>query len=56
MIAINLFERFHRVLVDDVVQSNRWFQGFGDGASCVDENLEYSLAYFEKNTEPALYS
>ena len=45
-----------RVTVDDVVQSSRWYQGFSDDAVCFDEDMEWSLAYFEKNAEPALYS
>ena len=56
MIAIDLYKRFHRVWIDDVVQSSRWFQYFGDDASWFEGDLEYSLAYFEKNTEPALYA
>ena len=40
IIAINLFDRFHRVTVDEVVQSSRWYQGFGDDASCFDEDME----------------
>ena len=56
IIVINIFYRFHRVLVDDIVQSSRWFRGFEDDASRFDKDLEWSLVYFEKNTEPALYS
>ena len=52
--AINLFERYNSVTVDEVVQSCRWYQGFGTNDSCFEEDMEYSLAYFEKNTEPAL--
>ena len=56
MIASNLFNRFHRVLVNDVVQSSWWFQSFGDDASRFNKDLEWSLAYFENNKEPVLYS
>ena len=33
IIAINLFDLFHRVTVDEVVQSSCWYQGFGDDAA-----------------------
>ena len=56
MIAINLFKRFHRVPIDDVAQSSRWFHGFGNSSACLEEDLECSLVYFEKNTEPSLYA
>ena len=42
--------------MDEVVQLSRWYQGFGDDAARFDEDMEWSLAYFEKNTKPALYS
>ena len=56
MIAINLFEQFHWVSIDDVTQSSCRFHVFGDDASCFKEDLKYSLAYFEKNIELSLYA
>ena len=55
IIAINLVDRFYSMTVDDVVQSCHWYQGFGTDESRFEQDMEYSLAYFEKNTKPALY-
>ena len=56
IIAIDLFDRYHSLTVDDVVQSCWWDQGFGTDESCFEEDMEYSLGYFEKNTEASLYA
>ena len=51
MIAIDLFERFLWLIVDDVLQSSRCFSGFGD-ANAQFQDLDYSLTYFEKEYWP----
>ena len=56
IVAINLFYCYHSLTVDDVVQSCWWYQGFGTNESRFEESMEYSLGYFEKNTEPRLYA
>ena len=56
MIAINLFKRFYCMSIDDVPQSSHWFHCFGDASVWFEEDLEYSLVYFEKSTEPSLYA
>ena len=50
IITINLFNRFHQVTVDELVQSSRWYQGFANNNSRFEEDMEWSLACFEKNT------
>ena len=56
MIAVDLFERFLRLVVDDVVQSSRLFSGFSDTAVWFQEDLDYSLAYSEMNTDLSLFA
>ena len=56
MIAVNLFEQYLQLTVDDIVQSSRWFSAFGDTAAQFQEGLNYSLVYFEKNTDPSLFA
>ena len=56
MIAIDLFEQFYCVSIDSVALSSRWFHDFGDASAHFEEDLEYSLVYFKKNTEALLYA
>ena len=56
MIANDLFDRYYRLTIDDVVQSSWWFSSVGHTNACFQEDLDWSLAYFEKNTNPSLYT
>ena len=56
MIATDLFERYVRLTVDDVVQSSRWFSSFGHNDARFQEDLDWSLVYFKKSTDPTLYT
>ena len=56
MIATNLFDRYLWLIVNDVVQSSRQFSGFGHTNTHFQEDLNWSLTYFEKNTDPSLYA
>ena len=52
--ASDLFDRYHSLTVEDVVQSCWWYQCFGTDESRFEEDMEYSLGYFERNTEASL--
>ena len=52
----DLLEWYIRLTVDDMVKLSRWFSSFGDVNAGFQEDLNYSLAYFEKNTGPSFFA
>ena len=56
MIANDLFNKYLRCTNDDVVQSNQWFSDFRHNNARFQEDLNWSLVYFEMNTDLVLYA
>ena len=51
----NLFTHYLKLSVNDVAESSRWYSSFVDDIH-TQEDLNWSLAYYEKNVESDLYS
>lgn len=54
--TLDLFDNYLHYTVDTVVQSSQQFSGDGNTDARFEEDLDWSLVYFEKNTDPALYA
>jgi hypothetical protein len=55
-LAYDLFTDHLRLTAQQVADSSRWYSGFPPTSLRLQEDLEWSLSYFEKNCDPALYS
>ena len=55
-ITFDLFTDHLRLTAQQVADSSRWYSGFPPTSMRLQEDLEWSLSYFEKNCDPALYS
>jgi hypothetical protein len=52
----NLFSNTFQVTAQQVADSSRWYSGFTATSARFQEDLEWSLAYFENNVDSALYA
>ena len=55
-ITHNLFSNTFQVTAQQVADSSRWYSGFTAPEGRFQEDLEWSLAYFENNVDSALYA
>jgi hypothetical protein len=55
-ITHDLFSNTFQVTAQQVADSSRWYSGFTAPASRFQEDLNWSLAYFENNVDTALYA
>jgi hypothetical protein len=55
-LTYDLFADHLRLTAQQVADSSRWYSGFPPTSLRLQEDLEWSLSYFEKNCDPALYS
>jgi hypothetical protein len=55
-VAHNLFASTFQVTAQQVADSSRWYSGFTAPAARFQEDLKWSLAYFENNVGSALYA
>jgi hypothetical protein len=55
-ISHNILDNCLRVTAQQVADSSRWYSGFTHEDSRFQEDLEWSLAYFENNVDSALYA
>lgn len=55
-ITFDLFTDYLRLTTEEVATSSRWYSGFAPESMRMQEDLEWSLCYFEKNVDPSLYS
>ena len=56
LVSHNLFTNTHRVTAQQVADSSRWYRGFTAPKGRLQEDLSWSLAYFENNVDSALYA
>lgn len=56
LVTHDLFSNTHRVTAQQVADSSRWYMGFTATESRLQEDLVWSLAYFENNVDSALYA
>ena len=56
LLSHDLFSNTHRVTAQQVADSTRWYRGFPSAKSRLQEDLSWSLAYFENNVDSALYA
>jgi hypothetical protein len=52
----DLFSNTFQVIAQQVADSSPWYSGFTAPAARFQEDLEWSLAYFENNVDSALYA
>ena len=55
-ITFNLFSDYMRLTPEQVAHSSKWYSAFIPTDELMQENLLWSLAYYEKNVETNLYS
>jgi hypothetical protein len=55
-ITHDLFSNTFQVTAQQVTDSSRWYSGFTAPAARFQEDLEWSLAYFENNVDSSLYA
>jgi hypothetical protein len=55
-ITHDLFSNTFQVTAQQVADSSRWYSGFTSPEARFQEDLEWSLAYFESNVDSALYA
>lgn len=55
-LSFDLFTDHLRLTAQQVADSSRWYSGFPPSDLRLQEDLEWSLSYFEKNCDPALFS
>jgi hypothetical protein len=55
-ITHDLFSNTLRVTAQQVAESSRWYSGFTAPSARFQEDLEWSLAYFENNVDSSLYA
>jgi hypothetical protein len=56
LVTHDLFSNTHRVTAQQVADSSRWYMCFTATDSRFQEDLIWSLAYFENNVDSALYA
>jgi hypothetical protein len=56
LVTHDLFSNTHHVTAQQVADSSRWYMGFTAIASRFQEDLIWSLAYFENKVDSALYA
>ena len=56
LVSHDLFTNTHRVSAQQVADSTRWYRGFTAPNGRLQEDLAWSLAYFENNVDSALYA
>ena len=52
----DLFTNYLKLTAADVAASNKWYNSFAPDDAQANTDLEWSLAYYEKNVDPDLYS
>ena len=55
-VSHDLFSEYLSLVPDQVANSSRWQRGFIDSKELIQENLNWSLAYFQNNVESKLYA
>jgi hypothetical protein len=55
-LTYDLFTDHLRLTAQQVADSSRWYSGFPPPSMRLQVDLEWSLSYFEKNCDPALFS
>ena len=52
----DLFTDYLQIPLQQVVDSSKWYSAFAPSDQVMQENLDLSFAYFEKNVQPELFS
>ena len=55
-LQFDLFTDYLQLTLQQVVDSSKWYSAFTPSNQVMQENLDLSFAYFEKNVQPELFS